>query len=72
MTFGLRHASRVDASHRIQNDVATALRQPETTERMRDQGFDIVAHPPEEAQRFMAAKVERWGRLVRVANILAD
>jgi tripartite-type tricarboxylate transporter receptor subunit TctC len=66
------HGTPRDILARIQGDVATALRQPETAERVRDQGFDIVANPPEEAQRFMAAEVERWGKLVREAHIRAD
>ncbi len=57
---------------RINAEVASVLRQPDTAERVREQGFDIVASPPQAAQNFMAAEVERWGKLVRDANIKAD
>jgi tripartite-type tricarboxylate transporter receptor subunit TctC len=57
---------------RIYAEVANVLKQPDTAERVREQGFDIVAGTPEEAQRFMDSEVERWGKLVREANIKAD
>jgi tripartite-type tricarboxylate transporter receptor subunit TctC len=57
---------------RINAEVARVLKQPDIAERVRDQGFDIAAGPPEEAQRFMASEVERWGKLVREANIKVD
>jgi tripartite-type tricarboxylate transporter receptor subunit TctC len=57
---------------RINAEVTQVLRQPDTAERVREQGFDIVAGTVEAAQNFMAAEVERWGRLVREANIKAD
>lgn len=57
---------------RINAEVVNVLRQPDTAERVREQGFDIVANSPEAARSFMASEVERWGRLVREANIKAD
>ncbi len=57
---------------RINAGVAGVLRQPDTAERVREQGFDVVASTVEAAQNFMAAEVERWGKLVREANIKAE
>jgi tripartite-type tricarboxylate transporter receptor subunit TctC len=57
---------------RIHTEVASVLKQPDTTEKVREQGFDVVANSPDEAQKFMAAEVERWGKLVREANIKPD
>jgi tripartite-type tricarboxylate transporter receptor subunit TctC len=61
-----------DIVARINAEAASVLKQPDTAERVRAQGFDIVANSPEAAQSFMAAEVERWGKLVREANIKAD
>jgi tripartite-type tricarboxylate transporter receptor subunit TctC len=61
-----------DIVARINAEVASVLKQPDTAERVRAQGFDIVANSAEAAQSFMAAEVERWGKLVREANIKAD
>lgn len=57
---------------RINAEVVNVLKQPDTAERVREQGFDIVANAPAEAQSFMASEVARWSRLVREANIKAD
>lgn len=57
---------------RIQAEAANALRQPDMMQKVRDQGFEVVASTPENAQNFIAAEVERWGKLVRDANIKAD
>jgi len=57
---------------RINAEVASVLKQPDTAEKVRAQGFDIVANSPEAAQSFMAAEVGRWGKLVREANIKVD
>lgn len=54
---------------RINAEVVGALKQPDTAQRVREQGFDIVANSAQAAQSFMAAEVERWGKLVREANI---
>ncbi len=57
---------------RINAEVVNVLKQPDTAERVREQGFDVVASSPEDAQAFMAAEVARWGKLVREANIKVD
>jgi tripartite-type tricarboxylate transporter receptor subunit TctC len=61
-----------DIIKRINAEVAGALRQLDVAQRVRDQGFTLVADTPEEAQAFMSSEVERWGKLVREANIKAD
>jgi tripartite-type tricarboxylate transporter receptor subunit TctC len=57
---------------RINAEVVNVLKQPDVAERVREQGFDVVANSPTEAQAFMASEVARWGKLVREANIKAD
>lgn len=65
-------ATPQDIVTRINAEVVRVLKQPDTAERVREQGFDIVANSADAAQSFMAAEVERWGKLVREANIKAD
>jgi len=57
---------------RIQAEATNALRQPEMMLKVRDQGFEVIASPSESAQNFVAAEVERWGKLVRDASIKAE
>lgn len=65
-------ATPKDIIARINTEAAAVLKQPDTAEKVRAQGFDIVANTPEAAQSFMAAEVARWGKLIREANIRAD
>ncbi len=58
--------------HRINSVVTGALKQTEMTQKLRDQGFEVVADPPETAQTFISAETARWGKLVREANLKTD
>ena len=61
-----------DVVKRINAEVVGALRQPDVAQRVQDMGFTLVADAPDEAQAFMTAEVERWGKLVREANVNPD
>ena len=61
-----------DIIARLQVESMNALRQPEMTQRVREQGFEVVASTPDSAQKFIAAEVERWGKLVRDAGIKSE
>lgn len=57
---------------RINLEVTSMLKQPEMVQKLNEQGFEVVANSPDEAQAFMAAEVVRWGKIVREANIKAE
>jgi tripartite-type tricarboxylate transporter receptor subunit TctC len=57
---------------RLQGAVAQAMRAPEVRERMATLGAVPVADTPEHFAAFVRSEFERWGRLVRDANIKAD
>ncbi len=52
--------------------MAAALRTPEVGERMAALGAVPVADAPAAFDRFVRAEHDRWGKLVRDANIRAD
>jgi tripartite-type tricarboxylate transporter receptor subunit TctC len=52
--------------------VVAALKQPEMTQKLREQAFEVVADSPEDAQGFISAEAARWGKLVREANLKPD
>ncbi len=56
----------------INKAVVDALKQPEMTQKIRDQAFEVVADAPDAAQAFIASEAERWGKLVREANLKPD
>jgi tripartite-type tricarboxylate transporter receptor subunit TctC len=65
-------ATPADIVKRIHAEVAGKLKQTEMFQKLHEQGFEVVANSPEEAQSFMAAEVARWGKVVREANIKVD
>jgi tripartite-type tricarboxylate transporter receptor subunit TctC len=56
----------------LQAAVAAGLRAPEAQERMAALGAVPVADSPEHFAGFVRREFERWGKLVRDANIRAD
>ncbi|HYF08969.1 MAG TPA: tripartite tricarboxylate transporter substrate binding protein [Acetobacteraceae bacterium] len=57
---------------RLQQAWATAAATPEARQRLDALGSVAVADTPEAFDRFARAEFERWGRLIRDANIRAD
>ncbi|WP_431282551.1 Bug family tripartite tricarboxylate transporter substrate binding protein [Humitalea sp. 24SJ18S-53] len=57
---------------RMQQALAQVLADPVVRTRMADQGANIVASPPAQAEAFLRAEVEKWGRVIRDNNIRAD
>jgi tripartite-type tricarboxylate transporter receptor subunit TctC len=52
--------------------ITQAVGEAEVKSRIEEQGCDIVASTPEECRRFVAAEIERWGQVIRQADIRAD
>jgi len=57
---------------RMQQALARVLAEPEVKARIEEQGCDVVAANPEVTGRFLASEIERWGRVIREADIRAD
>jgi tripartite-type tricarboxylate transporter receptor subunit TctC len=59
-------ASRLSAS------AAEAIKEPDVSKKLQDLTTDPVGNSPEQARRFLAHEKERWGRVIRTANIKID
>jgi tripartite-type tricarboxylate transporter receptor subunit TctC len=57
---------------RIHQETVKALRAPEVGERLLTQGANVVGNSPTEFAAFIRDERERWGKVVRAANIRAD
>ena len=57
---------------RMQEALAGVLGQPEVRSRIEEQGCDVVASSPAECGRFLAAEIEKWGRVIRDNDIRVD
>ena len=56
----------------IEEATLRVAREPDTTRRIIEAGFDLEAKPAEASRAFMEAEVARWGALVREAGIRPD
>jgi len=57
---------------RIAVDARAAIQDPDASARATEIGFDILAWPQDRTAAFVAAEAERWGRIIREANIRAE
>lgn len=57
---------------KISAEWVEALRHPDTVKRLGDITADLVANSPAEAAVFIAQERERWGNVIRTANIRAE
>jgi tripartite-type tricarboxylate transporter receptor subunit TctC len=61
-----------DIINKIQSDTAKVLQMPEVRERLAGMGADPSGESPAELAARIKAEYERWGEVVRKANIRAD
>ncbi|NKE43327.1 tripartite tricarboxylate transporter substrate binding protein [Roseomonas frigidaquae] len=57
---------------RLHEEVAAALKVPEVAERAASLGLDLVGSGPDAFATFQRSEIERWGGVVRRANIRAS
>ena len=56
---------------RIYDELKKALDNPAVTQKLSDQGMDIVGAPPQEMDRFLRAEIARWAKVVNENKIKA-
>ena len=61
-----------DITDRLYQEVAKALQQPDIRNIWEQQGAVAGGQPPAEFGRFLRAEVQRWGKVVKEANIKID
>jgi tripartite-type tricarboxylate transporter receptor subunit TctC len=61
-----------DVKSKLVNAVVGALKDPEVSKRLVEQGFEIVANTPEEFAKFQAQELARWKQVIQVGKIEVD
>jgi tripartite-type tricarboxylate transporter receptor subunit TctC len=61
-----------DLINRLYGDVSKVLQQADFRERIAAMGASVVGSTPEQFGAFMKAESEKWGRVIREANIKAE
>jgi tripartite-type tricarboxylate transporter receptor subunit TctC len=59
-------------ANKLSAAAAEAVKQPEVEKKLRDLTTEPVGSAPAEAREFLAREKERWGRVIRAANIKLD
>jgi tripartite-type tricarboxylate transporter receptor subunit TctC len=61
-----------DVVRKLNADIVTVLRMPDVKERLAGLGADVVASSPEEFAQLMRVEMDKWGKIVKAANIKMD
>jgi tripartite-type tricarboxylate transporter receptor subunit TctC len=57
---------------KVHREMTRTLRAPDVTQRLSEQGFDIVASSPDEFLRFVQSESDKLGKLIRDNRIVAE
>ena len=57
---------------RLNTELAKVMAQPETRKALNDAGVEPSLSTPEALQTYMVSELERWGKVVKSADIKAD
>jgi tripartite-type tricarboxylate transporter receptor subunit TctC len=57
---------------RLATDMTAALHDPVVAKRFTDDGFEVVAGSREQMNRLIKSESERWGRVIKSRNIVAE
>lgn len=56
----------------MQEALAETLADPGVRQKIEEQGADVIASSPDECRTFIAAEIDRWGKVIRDNHINAD
>jgi tripartite-type tricarboxylate transporter receptor subunit TctC len=58
--------------NKLNNEINAALADPQLKGRLADLGGTVIAGSPSDFGSFIAAEAEKWGKVIRAANIKAE
>lgn len=69
--FGIAAPAKVPADiiERLNREIDTIIRQPDMAARLVQIGSDVVGGPPEDFRTFIQSEAQKWGKVIRDANI---
>jgi len=60
------------AIDRMQQELAKVLKQPEISNKLQQDGIEPVGNTPAQFRDYIAAEKEKWGRVIKLADIKAE
>jgi tripartite-type tricarboxylate transporter receptor subunit TctC len=70
--IGAPNTTPAEISDRINKEITTDLADPKTKAQLADIGAAPMLMTPAEFGKFLAAETEKWGSVIRAANIKPD
>ena len=70
--IGAPRSAPAEIVDRLNKEITAALAEPETTARLNNIGAVPMPMTPAEFGKFIATETEKWGKVIRVANIKPD
>jgi tripartite-type tricarboxylate transporter receptor subunit TctC len=67
--FGAPVGTPAGIIDRLNNEINAVLADPKLTARIADLGATVLAGSPAEVGKLIADETEKWGQLIRMANI---
>jgi len=67
--LGAPRDTPVEIVDRLNREISVGLNDPMIRKRFTDLGSTVFESSPAEFGRFMAAETEKWGKVIRAANI---
>ena len=61
-----------DIVARLSAEITSVLKSAEVSERFKGVGLDVIGGTPESLDAFLLAETEKWGKVIRMANIKAE
>ncbi len=69
---GVPKGTPAEIIDKLNREINTALADPKIKARLADLGAIVFANTPAEFGKFIADETEKWGKVVKFANIKAD
>jgi tripartite-type tricarboxylate transporter receptor subunit TctC len=68
----VRKGTPAEIIARLQQEVALALRERDVVERATSLGLDLLGTTPQQFAAFQNAEIQKWGRVIKTANIRVE
>jgi tripartite-type tricarboxylate transporter receptor subunit TctC len=70
--LGAPRSTPVEIVDRLNREVSAALGDPKTKARLAELGSEALIGPPADFGKLIADETEKWGKVIRAANIKAE
>ena len=72
--FGVFSAARTPQAivTKLNTELSAIMKEPEMRDRLLANGAEPLSGPPDDLRRYLAGEIEKWGKVIRDAEIKAE